>query len=251
MIEKLKGITNKKSFHLVMIILIIAIILFVVGIIILKYNVEGEKNMPFKLTKISIISTSNGIDKQANDSKWAFDVYQSNDIYLYIDKNDSYGKTEAIKAVNINNFQIESENKDNIKIYKPDVREEKMVFENVPDNVTSSLEYLGDVESDFKQLKISNQGGLIAFRCSNDNLVEYKSNDDEEIKHNELLKKLGITNEKLKANINFDLSILLEDGKEYKTNIKLDLPVDGVIEEGTTSKEITDLKDIIFKRVNN
>lgn len=251
MIEKLKGITNKKSFHLVMIILIIAIILFVVGIIILKYNVEGEKNMPFKLTKISIISTSNGIDKQANDSKWAFDVYQSNDIYLYIDKNDSYGKTEAIKAVNINNFQIESENKDNIQIYKPDVREEKMVFENVPDNVTSSLEYLGDVKSDFKQLKISNQGGLIAFRCSNDNLVEYKSNDDEEIKHNELLKKLGITNEKLKANINFDLSILLEDGKEYKTNIKLDLPVDGVIDEGTTSKEITDLKNIIFKRVNN
>ena len=55
MIEKLKRVTNKKIFHLVMVIVIISTILFVSGIIILKYNVEGETNMPFSLTKIILI----------------------------------------------------------------------------------------------------------------------------------------------------------------------------------------------------
>ena len=58
MLDRLKRITNSKSFHIVVIIVIITIILFTAGLIILKYNVEGETNMPFDLTKISVISTS-------------------------------------------------------------------------------------------------------------------------------------------------------------------------------------------------
>ena len=83
MFEKIKEITNKKIFHLIMLIIIITIILFLAGVIILKYNVEGETNMPFKINKISIISSSEGIDKEATDTKWAFDLYQSNDVYIY------------------------------------------------------------------------------------------------------------------------------------------------------------------------
>ncbi len=57
--------------------------------------------------------------------------------------------------------------------------------------------------------------------------------------------------EDLKAKVLFDLTILLEGGKEYKANIHLDVPVEDVIEKGTASKEMTNLKKIIFKRVNN
>lgn len=250
MIEKLKEITNRKSFHIVMIIVIIFIILFVTGILILKYNVEGETNMPFRLTKISIISSSEGIDKETTEAKWAFDVYQGNDIYLYIDKNKEYSKTEAIKSVNIENIKVESKNNEKINIYKPDNQEEKAIFKNKQENKVNSIEYLGDIESDLNNLKISNQGGLIAFRCSIDNIAEYKSND-EQINHFELLKNAGIKNEDLQMKIYFDLIIKLEGGKEYKATINLDLPVDDVVGKGTTSTEITDSNNFIFKRVKN
>ena len=250
MIEKLKEITNRKSFHIVMIIVIIFIILFVTGILILKYNVEGETNMPFRLTKISIISSSEGIDKETTETKWAFDVYQGNDIYLYIDKNKEYSKTEAIKSVNIENIKVESKNNEKINIYKPDNQEEKAIFKNKQENKVNSIEYLGDIESDLNNLKISNQGGLIAFRCSIDNIAEYKSND-EQINHFELLKNAGIKNEDLQMKIYFDLIIKLEVGKEYKATINLDLPVDDVVGKGTTSTEITDSNNFIFKRVKN
>lgn len=250
MIEKIKEITNKKSFHIVMLIVIITVILFVAGITILKYNVEGETNMPFNLIKISIISSGEGIDKEAADTKWAFDIYQSNDIYLYIEKNKNYSKSEIIKSINIENIKIESKNNKNVKIYKPASQTENSIFKNIEENAVENIEYLGDMETNLANLKISNQGGLIAFRCSIDNLAEYKS-DEEEINHSELLKKCGIINEDLKMKIYFDLVIKLEEGKEYKTTINLDLPIDDVVEQGMTSTEITNLNDFIFKRVKN
>ncbi len=51
--------------------------------------------------------------------------------------------------------------------------------------------------------------------------------------------------------IYFDLVIKSEEGKEYKTTINLDLPIDDVVEQGTTSTEITNLDNFIFKRVKN
>lgn len=245
-----RGITNKKSFHIVMLIIIITVLICTVGIIILKYHEEGETNMPFTLSKISIISSCEGIDKEAIDSKWAFDVYQSNDIYLYIDKNSNYGKTEIIKNICVDNIQIEAKEKDKIKIYKPDSEEEKVIFKNKEANIVDKLEYAGDVESNLKDLKISNQGGLIAFRCSYDNLAEFKSND-EQILHTELLKKANIKLDDIKMKLTFDLTIKLEGKKEYKTTISLNLPNENVIEEGVSSIEKTDLENIIFKRIKN
>ncbi|MCI8759913.1 MAG: hypothetical protein HFJ34_02105 [Clostridia bacterium] len=247
MFKKWRNTPNKKYLNIVIMIIIIVSILFALGIVILKYHVEGETNMPFELAKIAVISNSEGIDKQATNTKWAFDIYQSNDIFLYIDKNSAYGKTEAIKTVVIDNIQIEANKKDNIKLYKPDEKEEKSIFKNQEENEIKTLEYKGDIESNLKQLKISNQGGLVALRCSINNLAQYQSND-EEINHHELLKKAGVKEEDLKIKLTFDLTIKLEQAKEYKTTISLDLPVGNIIEEGTTSKEITDVKDFVFKR---
>ena len=62
MLDKLKHLTKTKSFHICMIIVIIVVILFIVGVLVLRYNVEGETNMPFELSKIAIISSQEGID---------------------------------------------------------------------------------------------------------------------------------------------------------------------------------------------
>ena len=250
MIEKIKNLVNKRYFHVCMTILIIVVILFIVGMLILKYNVEGETNMPFNLTKITVISSSEGIDKDAGENKWAFDIYQNNDIYIYIDKNENYKETEAIKNIVIDNFTIEGQMKENIKIYKPEFEEEDVIFKYSEENKVDRLEYIGELINDIKTMQVSNQGGIIAFRCSNDNLTEYRS-DEDTINHNELLKKANITNESLKFNLKFDLSIILEDGKEFKTNVELDLPVDDVVNNGVTSKEFTDMSKFVFKRIKN
>ena len=250
MIDKLKNLTKTKSFHICMIMVIIVAILFIVGMLVLRYSVEGETNMPFELSKIAIISSQEGIDDGQTDTRWSFNVHQANDIYLYIDKNENYDKTEVIQSINVDNIQVEADNTENIKLYKPYAQEEKVIFKYKDEDIVENIEYTGDMESDLKNLKISNQGGIVAFRCSNNDVANYKSND-EEINHNELLKKCNITNEDLQIKLSFHLTIKLESGKEYQAEIKLELPTGNVVENGNASTEITDLDNIIFKRIHN
>ncbi|MCI8383740.1 MAG: hypothetical protein HFJ33_02570 [Clostridia bacterium] len=247
MIRRVGNTKTQNYIKIATITIIIVMILFIVSMIFFRYHVEGENNMPFQLSKISVISSSEGIDQKTTETKWAFDINQSNDIFIYIDKNGGYGKTEAIKTITIENIQLEGKTKDNINLYRPDEQEEKLIFKNKEENKIQTIEYVGSIESNLKQLKISNQGGIIAFRCSIEKLAEYKSNE-EVINHHELLKKAGVSQEEITVKIDFDLKIKLESGKEYKTTIHLNLPIGNVIEEGTTSVEITDVKDFIFKR---
>ena len=251
MLDKIKRFTKTKMFHLCMVIVIIAVILFAVGIIALRYAVEGETNMPFELSKITVISSSEGKDKVVEASKWAFDINQNNDIYLYIEKNDNSNKQEIIKEIEINNINVEKNTeKGEIKIYKPTTAEEATIFSNKEENEIQSIIYTGDLQSDLKQQKVSNQGGIISFRYGLNNVSEYLS-QEEEINHSELLKKSNVTEEDLKAKLIFDIIIRLESGKEYKASISLDVPVEGIVEKGTTSIEKTDLSDVVFKRIKN
>ena len=134
--ETLKKIVNKRYFHICMIIVIITVILFVLGIVTLRYNVEGETNMPFNLSKITIISSSEGMDKDSGENKWAFDVNQNNDIFLYIEKNKNYNKEEIIKSISIDNINIEKEiQKGDIKLFKPSDSTENAMFCNKEENI--------------------------------------------------------------------------------------------------------------------
>ncbi len=250
--DKLRTLVSNKMFHLVVIIVIIVAILFFLGITILKYNVEGETNMPFVLSKISIISQSLGTDKTVEGMRWAFDVNETNDIYLYIDKNEGNNQEELIKSVKIDSMNVNiAPTIGQTNFYKPDITDVNLFFKDSAENVINNLEYAGDVESDIKNLKISNQGGIVAFRYSINNVAEYTSNDDEQIEHKDLLNKAGVDYNNLKSNISFDLTINLESGKVFKSNINLDLPLDNVVQEGVVSKEITDVEQFIFKRIQN
>lgn len=252
MIEKIKEITNKKSFHVIVITIIMVTLFFILGITILDYNENGESNMPFNISKISIISTSEGIDKVSEGNKWAFDINQNNDIFVYIKKNDTYGKTETIKNIILDNFQIDKQSeKGEMKIFKPDAESQNLIFTRKEENVQNILQYNGGTESHFKNMQISNQGDKLAFRYSNVNLASYESNEEEEINHAELLKKSGITMDDLKGTLSFDISICLDSGKVFKANVKLEMPVGDIIENAQQSVEITDFDDVVFKRVQN
>ena len=254
--DKIKYLTTTKAFHICMIIVIISVIMFIAGIMILRYQVEGETNMPFKISKITIVSTSEGIDKntEGQSTNWAFDINQNNDIYIYIEKNSEYTEKETIKNIKINNFNVEKAKEiGTVKFYRPNVLESGANFSNTVENEIQELNYTGGLEADLKNLAIANQGGVILFRYANNNVAEYVSDisTSNEIISNQLLKSSNISEDDLKCKLTFDLSLSTEDSKEYKTNIALDLPVEGIMENGTSSKEITDLDDIIFKRTKN
>lgn len=254
MLNKIKDLINQRYFHIIVIVVIVLILLFILLMTILDYNENGEKNMPFYLSKITVISTSEGMDKQVEGKKWAFDIDQNNDIYLYIDKNDKNQneKEQAIETIVLDNFNIIRSNKNGeVKIYKPDGASETKIFTNKEENVENTITFKGKTTSDFKNLKISNQGDVLAFRCAATKMASYESDEEEEINHSELLKKVGVKQEDLEMKLTFDITINLYSGKSYKAEVKLDLPTGNIIEEATTNTEITDLSNVVFKRIKN
>lgn len=242
---------SKKIFHICMIMVIIIAIIFTALMFILRYDENGEENMPFCITKISIISTVDGKDVENSSNKWELNVIQNNDIYIYIEKNEEYKKQETIKSVTLDNFQItETPKIGELNIYKP-VQNANSIFENLSENIAKEIKYTGDLESNIQNMKISNQGGIIAFRVANDNIGKYISNEDEEINYNKLLSKMNIKEEEIKAKISFDLKLELDSRITFKATLEQDIPIEEIVEKGRSTKEIVELKNVVFKRLEN
>ena len=242
---------SKKLFHICMIIVTIAVVVFGVSIIIIRYQVEGETNLPFEISKISIISSVDGKDNKDNANKWNITVNQNNDVYIYIDKNNDYSKTEIIDSIVINNININKDTeKGETKIYRP-TEKGTDIFNNEKENAIEEIVYTGDLEDNIKKLKISNQGGIIVLRIANDNVATYTSKDAEQVEYSKLLQQTKTTYEDLKTTVKMDLTIKLKSGKSFKTNLLLDIPIEGIVESGKSGKEITETNNIVFKRVEN
>ncbi len=240
----------RKVLNICIIITIIVAIAFIALMFILRYIENGEENMPFEVSKITIVSTVDAQDVEDTENRWNEKVIQNNDIYIDVKKNDNFQKKRIIKSVNIENMKVTKKpKKGEIKFYKPSTSEVK-AFENKEDYLASNMIFKGYQETDIKDLKISNQGGRIAFRCANENLGTYISNEDNELNYNKLLEKIGVSDEDIRSNISFDLEIALTNGQKFKAGVELQFPEDGMVKSGRTSKEITDL-NIAFRRVEN
>ena len=241
----------KKIIHIFILIFITALVATIIALLILKYNIEGENNMPFELSKIMVVSSAEGMEdnEENNESRWNLNVFQNNDIYLEISKNKNYKETEIIDEIIIDNFNIiKSPEKGKLEIYKP-TSKEGMIYENIEENkIDNIITYKGSEESSIKSLNIANQGGLILFRYSINDLEKFTSNE-EEVRHDgTLLSKIGLKYDEIKFRISFDISIKLKSEKIFTGTIELDLPAGNILEEGTSSYEKNNLKDIIFKR---
>ena len=176
---KISELKDKKIFHVWMIIAIIAIILIIAGIIMLRYQVEGESNLPFETSKMIIVSTAEGKEIEATgNEKWNFSVSQNNDIYISINKNEDYKGNANIKNLNIENINIQkAEGAEKIKLYRANgagriSEEDKYLVQNY-------VTYAGEEDSDLENLKIDNQGGILVFRSVNENVCEVRSNEEE------------------------------------------------------------------------
>ena len=228
--------------------LLIAIIMSI--LLMVKYNVEGETNMPFKLSKIIIKSS---VDAQSNESEnlWDLDLMQNNDVYIYIEKNKNASSEEKIKSVKIERMTLVSKNKvGNIQVLLPTSNNIKTLFkDSTADYLNKSIEYTASTLDNLERQEICQDGGMLAIRVSNNGLGKYVANEGDEIQYNaSLLEKAGITEEDIKFTLEMDLIIQTEDDKKYKGTVSLDLPVDSFKNSGIVDKEITDFSNVIFKR---
>lgn len=235
----------KRSIYFLLVVLLLAVI----GLIILKYHVEGEQNMPFDLSEILVISTAEGHqEKESSKNNWDAEIYQTNDIYLNIKKNKNYKETEVIKSIEIKNISIDEKPPvGSIEIYVPNDEEQTYKYEE-ENKIDNEIIYEGDTASDIKNLKISNQGGRIIFRVINKTGKNYISNE-EELKHDgTLLNKIGLTSNDVKFKISFDIIINLESEVSFTGKVELELPSGDITTQGITNLDKTDTKDIVFKR---
>lgn len=240
---------KKQTIKLCVATVIFAVIILLVAIIMIRYNVEGDKNMPFNLSKIIIISTAEGSETEGEE-KWNFNVYQNNDVYIYIDKNEDYrGEEKILKSLKIENISItKAPLKGEVKAYMPNSVEGRIFSYDENYIIDGSLEYKGAEESNSQTLEIGSNGGRALIRFSNTGLGKYSSDSDDEIIHDgTLLSKIGANNEDTQFEIAFDLVINV-DTCSYRANISLELPCGEILEEGTCSLEKTDMSDVIFKR---
>lgn len=189
------------------------------------------------------------LNGQEENYIWNEKVIQTNDLYIYFDKNLNCKSEDIIKNVKIENIQIlKSENVGKIQVYMPNSLDDGLYKYTNDFLVNSSLTYKGASADNKKALEIGNQGGCICISFANVEVGKFKSNDDTEVKQGIfLLKKMGVSDEDLKFKVCFDIIIELQN-QSYKANIVLDLPVEGMVEQEKNTMEITDFSNVIFKR---
>lgn len=221
----------------------------VVVSIMLKYEVEGEKKLPYNISKIFVISTVEGIPTDDGENIWNINVKQANDLYFYIEKNDV--TEETIKQITIENFSlIKSPSKGEVTIYRPTGDLENLYTYSEQNYLNESLTYTGAAIDDLKTLEIANTGGVIGYRVALNNLGTYISNDSTEITYDgKLLQNIGVTVEDIKLELTFDILIETNKNVTYKGTISVALPGEDLIEKGASNFEIKDFEQVIFKRI--
>ncbi len=246
---KRSSFSKKRIIHVCVIIFILIMIILTAALFMFKYNVEGEKNLPFNVKKINIVSTAESDLTQDEKEVWHAGMLQKNDVFFVIEKNSNYKKEDAIKKVSFENFQIIKSNENIVvNIYRPTKSVESYNYSDEY-KIENSLEYLGGQVTDTETLQINNQGGLIGFSVTSDNLGEYIFDENEKVPSDgTLLAKAGIDSEDINFQISFDLIIETESEHKFRSNIVLDLPTGNILEEGVGTSEDTELKNVIFKR---
>lgn len=236
----------KKSIFLIC----VAILILLAVLIMLRYEVEGEKDLPYKINKILLVSTVDGKPNEDPENLWNIDITQTNDIFIYIDPE---GKPkETIKEVSLENFSIiKTPQKGNVEILRPTADLDNLYSNSVQNYLNDKIVYVGAKLDDMKSLEISNNGGVAGFRVALNDLGKFVSNDENiEITYDgRLLSNLGVSLEEIKLSLSFDIIITTSENINYKGTITLEMPTNEIIEQGASKTEITDFSNVVFKRV--
>ena len=247
---KTSSFYKKRIIHICAIAFVVVMIVLTAGWFMLKYSVEGEKNLPFNLKKISIISSAESHIGQDAEEKWHAGILQKNDIFITLEKNENYKKTDTIKEIKLENFTI-SKAKDEhiITIYRPATNDLDYTYSDEY-KIENEIVIKGAQESNAELLTINNQGGVIGFSITAGNLGEYNFSINEKVPSDgKLLAKAGLKTEDVSFKVSFDLIIETGNGNKFKSTITIDLPTGNILEEGVSKSENTDFSNVVFKRI--
>lgn len=245
---KRNSFSRKRTIHAFVLIFILIMIILIASLLMFRYHVEGETNLPFELKKINVISTAESSLTKDEEDVWHAGILQKNDIFFAIEKNSNYKKDEAIKKVSFENFETTKTNENMVvEIYKPTTSVNTYNYSG--EYKIQSLEYVGGQSTNTETLQINNQGGLIGFSIASDNLGEYIFSENEKLPSDgRLLEKAGIKAEDMNFKITFDLIIETESNHKFKANMTLDLPTGNILQDGVGTLEDTQLENVVFKR---
>lgn len=241
---------KKKVIKKYVFVFFICVIILITAFIMVRYYVEGEENMPFKLDRIIIRSSidSSEVDK---DNLLKTGLSQENDIFIYIAKENNADKKIKISKVEIQNIKItKASEKYNYKVFLPVSNNISTMYkDSSKDYLKEKIEYLAGSADSSERHIINEDGGRIAFRISNQSIGSFELSKDNGVTYNgELLTELGIKEEELAFNVYMELIIETTEGIRYKTELDFDMPADKFGKSSTKSKTITDFTDVIFKR---
>jgi len=239
---------TKKNLKRIILLVIVLIILIVALILSLKYEKEGEKNLPFGISKLLVVNTIEGERSDNPNFIWDLNLKQNNDVYIYFEKID---ESQVLESITINDFKVtEMPLKGNIRVYRPTGEFSNLYKDSEVDLIDNEIIYTAGKYDDLESLETSMQGGVIAFRVSNEEIENYSSNDDTEIVYDgTLLSKTQTTLEDVKFKISFDLTIETKDGLKFEGTIELEMPLEELITTGKSTIEITNFDDVVFKRI--
>lgn len=245
---KRSSFSRKRTIHAFVLIFILIMIILIASLLMFRYHVEGETNLPFEIKKINVISTAESSLNQDEEGIWHAEILQKNDIFFVIEKNSDYKKEDAIKKVSFENFQVTKTNENMVvEIYRPTTS--ASTYNYSEEYKIQNLEYIGGQSTNTETLQINNQGGLIGLSITSDNLGEYIFSENEKLPSDgRLLEKAGIKAKDMKFKVSFDLIIETESDHKFKANITLDLPTGNILQDGVGTLEDTQLTNIIFKR---
>lgn len=244
---------KRKKVHLMIIAGIIIFLFIVSGLIIWRYQIKGENNLPFRISKMIVISSAEGNEIPAPEgeakTKWNFEVSQINDIYFQMEKNNNKNddKKDNIKSITFENIKIENaQEPEKFKLYRGN--SEAKIVEDDSHAINGNLSFSISNENDMENLKMSSAGGVILLRSVNQNIGELRNNDDAVVHDGTMISQAQINSDSLKYTLSIDVVYETEKNIKYRGTIKISLPVGNLETEGKGEFEKTDFSDVIFKR---
>lgn len=243
--SKIKALKKYVFISFIIIAIVISIFLMV------RYGVEGEKNLPLELKEITIISSIYA-QSTNEENKLESSVEQENDIFISFKDNPKIDS--KVETIRIENLKVEKASElGTIKILKPTSNENLKYFQNSTEDYSNKvLEYSANTSDNMEKQQFYQDGGTIAFRISNQGLGNYVLTDGEQVSYNgKLLEKLGASSEDIKLKATMDIVLIVDKNEKYKGTISFELPADEFKDNGIVTKQIKDFDNVIFKKVTD
>lgn len=228
---------NKKNGNTMVIVIVVLIsIVLVVGITMMLLKEDANINQGrFRINDIAIKSTVDAEDKTTDLNNWQLNLSQRNHLSILIDKESN----SIVSKIYVDDIQLE-------------VPQNVGNFYISPKN--DNLKYvLTDQEKDQFDIFVKEQDGcyLAEIDVNNDEfLKDYKvENTVKELRYDgTLLTKVGVSVDKLKFKISFNLNIIDIQGNLNTARIIVEAPDKELQTVGTVVKKL-DVKDFGFKLI--